>query len=163
MTCAAQIRGSSSSNITILSQSSMDLTCMVSGPGSSVSSIMNRTILSSSDMDMTACATPNLPDPVPGIMITRPSTEDDVPQQEVFSAPNSHVNENAASTGDSQVKFSTAAFLKKIASGTLTDSSSGGVVNEWPAEDTKPKIDASQFLAKMTSGSSKPKQENCAT
>ena len=136
---------------------------MTNVPGSSVSSVGNRTVLASIDMDMTACVTPNLPDPIPGIMITRPSIEE-VPSQEVTIAPCNDVSVKTASTEDSQIKLNTSAFLKKIASGS-------SIGNDLPSdviskssnsatEDTKPKIDVSQFLAKMKSGSSKTAQEN---
>ena len=116
--CAPQqFRGDS--NATILSQASMDFTCVVNNQRSSVSStgtnsgISNRTILSSSDMDMTSCVEPHQVGTIPGIMITRPSNEE-VPPEHILLA-GSHVT--GARTVDSEVspaKLSTAAFLKKL-------------------------------------------------
>ena len=114
-------------------------------------------------MDMTACVTPNLPDPIPGIMITRPSTEE-VPSQKVTINPRNDVSVERTSAEDSQIKLNTSAFLKKISSGSSVGNNLPSDVisksSHIAIEDTKPKIDVSQFLAKMTSGSSKTAQEN---
>ena len=116
------------SNVTILSQSSMDFTCIVNNQGSSVSStgtssgISNRTILSSSDMDLTSCVESHLSGTIPGIMITRPSNED-VPPEHILLAGSHVTGTHTADTKVSPVKLSTAAFLNKFSNGSSGNNS----------------------------------------
>ena len=107
------------SNVTILSQTTMDFTCVVNNQGSSVSStgtnsgISNRTILSSSDMNLTTCVESHLSGTIPGIMITRPSDEE-APPENIFRGGSYVAGIPTADSEVSPVKLSTTAFLKKI-------------------------------------------------
>ena len=111
MTQFEESRGNT--NVTILSESAMDITCSVIRQGSSTSTACggsvesNFTILTSSDMDLTECVITHVPDSVPNIMLTRPSDEE--MRTENLMPFLSHVESKV-----SPAKLNAAAFLKKL-------------------------------------------------